>query len=775
MLKFVPTLRILIALLLPYWAMAQSAFHVDHYALHIQLRSLSQKHLEGTALLTIYASQDSVKTIQLDLLKLPVKVVSDSSHLLAFSQTDSTLTLQLAQPINRGDSLHLTIEYGGSPVNDASWGGFYFNGIYAFNMGVGFSSNPHSYGRCWFPCRDVFTDKASYEFHITTDSGYRAVCNGFAKTATLNNDSSITWHWYQNQKIPAYLASVAVAPYIFIQHDYKGTKKTYPVMFACVRSDSAKLVAGFANVDKALKCFESRFGIYPFDRVGYVVVPFNGGAMEHAANIAYPQFAVDGTLNYETLYGHELSHAWWGDWVTCKTEQDMWLNEGWASFCEALFMEYLYGYASYMQQMKANWTDVLKNAASADGGNLILNQIPHSATYGKHVYKKGALVVHSLRNVMGDAAFFEACKAYQTLFAQGNASSDDMLNEFQKHTSEDIRAFFEGYVFHPGNCNFRIGTLMIDSSSDNYLITTRIRQDIANRTDTFRQIPIPVTFYNPQGKAFNFYPRYIGDTVYTFKIPKFLYTNPVFALIDPRDDLFKARTMQNQIIKTTGIKSFSDAQMSLNVSQISDSANLYISENWTGSAWKEVGIPGINIHSSRFWSIQGTLPTQFSAQGYFNYTNADDGAFIDRSEDSLIILYRPDAFSKWFPDSSFTLNTGSSKTDKAGRITVNKIKIGEYIFGKLDRSAGLNETHTLPGIIIYPNPAKNTLNIHSEIYLSNPEFQIIDLNGKLLSHKKSSVSGHDFAIDSTELKPGIYIIRLENGSRKWSEKCIIEP
>lgn len=760
-------------ILLFFFSKAQPNIHVEHYTLNVDLRNINQKQINGRAVLSVYAQQDSLNQITLDLLKLKVTLVTDSNYLLAFKQSDSTLNIQLHRTLNTGDSVILSILYNGSPTTDASWGGFYFNGNYAYNMGVGFNSNPHSFGRCWFPCVDDFRDKSTYDFHITTDSGYRAICNGLTEPATMNTDNSITWHWHMKHHISAYLASVAVGKYIWIQHDYKAAKKTYPVMFACERKDSANLIASFSNIDKVIAGFESRYGIYPFDRVGYVVVPFNGGAMEHASNIAYPLFAVDSTKTYETLFAHELSHAWWGDWVTCKTEQDMWLNEGWASYSEAIMQESLYGASAYSKQIKSFWTDVLKNAIISDGGNYALDNIPHDVTYGKHVYKKGALMVHSLRNIMGDASFYDACKDYQNTFAQNNANSKDLISVFQKHSHADLNGFYNGFIHSAGACNFRAGALKIDTFGEYYGVELKIREDIVNKTDTVKNIPFNISFYDNVGKAFTFNMTYFQDSVYHFYIPKFLFSKPQYAIIDPKDGLFKARTIQSQLIKSNGIKTFSDAGMNINVQQIQDSVTVYISQNITPANNNECVDPAIHISQQRFWSINGFFNDSFTAQGLFNYTPADDGTFVTFNEDSLLLMYRPDAFSKWEVETNVSLNTGGSKSDKSGRITANKLKKGEYIFGKKGNWTSVPKL-LKEQIKVYPNPAHNELYVDLPSTLTNINYRLIDLSGKVIIQKMQETSTSHLQIEIPKLTESYYILEIENAQVHYSEKVWIQ-
>jgi aminopeptidase N len=136
--------------------------------------------------------------------------------------------------------------------------------------------------------------------------------------------------------------------------------------------------------------FENYYGPYVWNRVGYCLVPFNSGAMEHATNIAYPQAATG--IAYEVdLMAHELSHHWWGDLMTCETQEDMWLNEGMANYSEKLFLEWTYGYGKYLAEVKSEHDDIVKYIHLREKGFRAISGIPHEYTYGDHVYKKGLM------------------------------------------------------------------------------------------------------------------------------------------------------------------------------------------------------------------------------------------------------------------------------------------------------------------------------------------------------------------------------------------------
>ncbi|MEP7264245.1 MAG: M1 family aminopeptidase, partial [Bacteroidota bacterium] len=352
------------------------SLHVIHYNINIENINFTLHTIKASCSVTIQAKQNNVSAIPLSLLELTVDSVKINGSSMVFSYNDTTLIIPAPSPMQLNDSLTADIYYHGAPVTDASgWGGFYFSSTHAFNMGIGFAADPHNYGKAWFPCIDEFTDHSIYDFYITTASNHKAFCNGILAGSVVNPNNTVTWHWQMNQPIASYLASIAVSNY----YTLKCTSNNINIEWACTVSDTPAVLNTFQHVDTILSSFITAYGPYPFDKVGFILVPFNSGAMEHATSIHIGTAYMSG-LTYETIWAHELSHMWWGDKVTCETAGDMWLNEGFASFNEAFMTEKVYGAVAYKNWLRINNKLVLQFAHIVDGNYLPLINVPHDYT-----------------------------------------------------------------------------------------------------------------------------------------------------------------------------------------------------------------------------------------------------------------------------------------------------------------------------------------------------------------------------------------------------------
>ena len=377
-----------------------------HYTINLNITDLKNQEISGNTVVQLSPRKKKLKNITLELYKLNVdSVFIFDEKIKNFSYNSEIIKIPCNHDSSEGECCtKLTIYYHGHPKKDLSWGGFFFTDSSAYNIGIGMEADPVSFGRVWFPCIDDFEEKASFNFNITVPENYKAVCSGILVSDKKNTNNTQTWSWKLEQEVPVYLVSVAVGDYKEIKSVYNGIKKTIPVSLYMYPEDVANAKVSFSNLNKALRTFENDFGEYVWDRVGYVEVPFTSGAMEHVCNIAYPEYAVDSTLARETLMAHELSHHWFGDLVTCESWANIPLNESFATYFEYLWIEHEYGrfeaddhladdYNTY------NFEHFFKNE------NLIrFYYKKRDDMFDAASYQKGGLILHMLRNTVGDDA-----------------------------------------------------------------------------------------------------------------------------------------------------------------------------------------------------------------------------------------------------------------------------------------------------------------------------------------------------------------------------------
>ncbi len=749
---------------------AQSPQDALNYHIIIDAKEIFTNQIYANASIKIkMENNDSI--VVFDLKGFTVDSVLVNTNITAFQKSDSTLLVTIPFNTIINDTIDVEIYYHGQGQKDALWGGYYLVGNYAFNMGVGFDSKPHNFGRAWFPCFDNFTDRALYKLEVTTLPEYKAVCGGLLTNDTTFADGSTKWTWELNQPIPTYLASFAIGKYTFITYNFNAKNGNLPVWLAVEPKDTAKARQSFIRLNDAIACFEDKFGAYQFDRVGFVGVPFNAGAMEHATNIAYPLYAIDGTTNYETLMAHELSHHWWGDLATCESAEEMWLNEGWASFCEALFLECVYGKSFYQNDMQDKLTDVMINAPANDKGYIAVNGVSHQQTYGTTVYKKGALMVNNLRTFMGDSAFFAACKSYLTKYTFKAINSIKLRDEFQLFTGKDLTFFFNQYIFTKGHYDVVVFSSSIVGSE----VTLQLMELNKFKTQKHDNMTVGVTtYFTDNTSQKNIVNMVNGEGTATINTPTNKLLN--YFLVDEEITYALGHTSETKTIKSKGLTNFENSLFSINTQNITDSVLINVQHHWVGASVGALRNLGIRISTDRYWSVRGKFPTTFSAWAYFNYNGTSQNYYDEdffktvSTEDSLVLLHRVNENKEWriIALADVAYQPGGNPTDKMGRFWLTKLLPGDYAIGYRDKSVvGIVEVAKQQNQIqISPNPTNDELTItlpESQIF-SKSTITILDNNGKEVINQKVDSNENEFILNVKKLTTGVYsvIVKTDN-------------
>lgn len=724
------------------------------------------QEIGGNTLLQIVSKIDNLDKISLDLLRLTIDSIMLDGIQATYTYNDTLINILPPSNYNQGDTFYVDVYYHGHPVEDVSgFGGFSFASGYAYSIGVAFIDEPHNYGRVWYPCIDDFVDRAKYDFWITSDSGKVSVCNGILQEIINNGDGTQTYHWYMDDEIPTYLANVSVSNYVAVRDTFNGMLGQIPIDIYVQPGDSMNAVNSFVNIKDIISVFESRFGPYRWDRVGYVSCPLGGG-MEHATNISYGDFLINGNLTYEYLYAHELSHHWWGDLVTCREAGEMWLNEGWAVYSEAIYKEGLYSKEAYKQYVRDNHNWVVRAVHIDDGGYMALVGIPGDHTYGSTVYDKGGDVAHTIRGYLGDSLFFKAVKKYLDSLAFHDAVSTQMRDIFSQETGIDMTDFFESWVFTPGFPHFSVDSFFVEQNGSNYDVTVFMQQKLKGRTTYGNSNRIELTFMSSNWEKET--DLMIFDGQYgqqTFTLP-FI---PEAVMVDMEEKISDATTDTYIVVDTTGIFELDsyNTYFTLDVQSINDSALVRVEHNWVAPDSMNNPIPGIRMSTRRYWKIDGIFPQGFYAKGKFKYSKSttlssslgylDDDLILSPIMDSLTILYRTGPGDDWreVPHSRW----GSTVS---GDIIVDTLKKGEYTLAWIDSANYINKINNTSDLInVYPNPANNLVNI--EIKTDKCSIiQIFNVTGQVVYEKEIGKNENHIKWYPADNK-GIFFIKL-NGT-----------
>lgn len=701
---------------------------IDILHTEIYLNLLAAPQISATAELQFVALQ-SAESVRFDLQGLTVDSVrSTSGALLPYSQQDASLFVYL--PLAAGQQESVKVYYRGIPPTDVSgWGGFYHTGGYTFNLGVGFAADPHSFGRAWFPCFDNFVERCSFRTTVLTPDGKPAYANGrLVGEQTMPGGIERTWEI--EDPIPSYLACFAAGPYTSFKRSYPGALGNIPVEIAASPADTNKVKATFQNLPRAIEVYEDWFGPYIWDKIGFSLVPFNSGAMEHATNVAIGRGYIDGSLNYETLWAHELSHHWWGDLATCSTAEDMWLNEGWASYCEHLFTEKVYGQTAFRKAVRDNHLSVLQNAHVAEGGYRAVSGVPHNLTYGTHVYNKGASVAHNLRGYLGDSLFRLGCRSALADTRFEDWSSNSFRDKLEAATGKDLHDFFENWVFSGGYPDYSVDSVKYFFSPVDAPTVVRVfvKQKRRGAPHFHQNVPLEFTFLMLDGQVQHHTVIVSGEN----SVVDFLFSAwglyPMKVFVNANQKILQARAEGEKWLKITGTHYFPEAKWAMSVNSLGGADSIFCRVEHHFAAPDDAGAnPNGYKLSNRYWSLYLTRTysqslADFDAQAILNYDGRGQLDQLDTelfdasssSEDSVLLLYRPGPGHPWKEFPTYTKLTLGSTTDRWGQLRPTKLVQGEYTIGKGVSTLSQSNPQSLGKVSLSPNPADGFVWVKSE-------------------------------------------------------------
>ncbi|MBN1446841.1 MAG: T9SS type A sorting domain-containing protein [Bacteroidetes bacterium] len=436
-------------LLLPATCAAESSLiDVTQYRAMVRFH-IAQKQLEGDAYVTLRnVARGDLTEIDLDLTAMTIAAVEVEGVTAVYRYDDRLLTVELPAPLTPNDTITVRIQYNGSPGNEGGllpWGGCHWGDVTYF-MGVGFLAESVSLMRNWLPSNDIPSDKARFDVTFEVPEGLVTAGTGVLAERSATGDGFTAFRWVESHPTATYLFTYAISDYAIVQDEWNGI----PMVYYVPRADSARAVGFFSTVPSMMDAFTSRFGAYPFDKVGYCVTPI--GSMEHQTMISYAAQLFNGREHAGITAAHELAHMWWGDMVTCRDFRDAWLNEGFAVFSEMLYTEHLDGEEAYLEYVRETAQQYRVNDARNEGVFPLFDfprRLP-SSNYPGTIYHKGGVVMAMLRDVMGDEAFFDGLRAYGQRHAYDNATSQDLEDVMEEYHGAQLDWFFDQWVYAPG-------------------------------------------------------------------------------------------------------------------------------------------------------------------------------------------------------------------------------------------------------------------------------------------------------------------------------------
>lgn len=720
---------------------------VTHYEIHINNIDFSNHTLQAQTIVTLTAVNPT-NIIAVELKSLTVSAVTATgANVSNFAQNGDVLTINLASALAANASASFTITYGGHTFNE-SWGGVMWSGNYVCNMGVGFESIPHNLGKCWFPCVDNFTDKATYDVYVTVPTTTAAICGGNLENDTNNGDGTHTVHYNVPQEIATYHISFAAGDYVEWTDTYNGLERDIPITVYVKPSQINNVPGTFVHVKDIASFYENNFGAYPFNRIGYVVTSV--GCMEHVDNIGITSGVVTGNTTQEEYVAHELSHMYFGNKVTCATAEEMWLNEGFAQFCGVFYRSEIYGEDDFQQAMSSK-TNNITNWCKSENNWIPLNNVPQTMTYDNSaVYNRGAVVVNTMMNYMGRETFLEGLRSYLNTYNYNAASSEQLRDALTAATGIDMTGFFDTYVFTAGMPHYGVDLLNVTQNGNQYDATIKMTYQHYGPEHVGQNNRVEVTFVDNAGNMQTELVNWDGEEA-TCTVT--LNISPIAAFADYYNHFLDAK-FDNNLTATGSATLGVNQQLSIVVNSVNDSVMLRGEEHYVAPT-NDHNIPGVTLSTKHYWNVLRLDFGGSDVYGKFTFSNNAnmDGDIIHSENDSAVLLYRANINEAWH-----SIPYTQQGNWKIGIMTVNDLQSGQYTIAAIDKTQlGLNENNTdTKNMILAPNPTENFVKISTKS--GNSEIVIINNLGQTVN--SFPVSENEITVSVEDFPAGVYYVNL---------------
>jgi aminopeptidase N len=428
---------------------SMAAYDVRHYDLAVRIDPVEQR-IEGETTVSVIALE-SVDVFEINLdNRLEVYSVTSDDAACSFGHADGLVAVELQSPWEMGERHEVTIAYRGQPkvALRPPWiDGFVWSetpsGAPWIGVNVQFAG-----GDNWWPCKDHPSDEPDegMDIALTVPAGLVGLSNGRLIDEVDNNDGTVTTNWRVNYPINNYLVTVNIAPYVRIEERYFGIDGSLdePLVFWSVPEYERYARTMWRQMPGILEVLGRRFGEYPFfdDKFAVAHAPYYG--MEHQTVVAYGALFTDNDYGFDDLLLHEVAHEWWGNKITVSDWAHFWIQEGFATYAEALYVLDTLGEARYLDYMASRRKRISNLEPLIRGKNLTSSQ-----AYTDDIYFKGAWVLHTLRWLLGDEDFFyviwrfanDPDKAY------GLVSSEDLASLVREISGREIGWFWERYLY----------------------------------------------------------------------------------------------------------------------------------------------------------------------------------------------------------------------------------------------------------------------------------------------------------------------------------------
>ncbi len=479
-------------------------FHAEHVAIRLKV-DLEKKQISGSCTTRLIPLRDGTRALHLDACEMRIGGVILDGAKAPFEHDGKILTVSIPEGF-KASPHELRVDYSAEPRQ----------GVYFVSPDEKFPDKPvqawsqgePEFTRYWYPCHDHPDDKATSETVITVPEGNVVVSNGrlLSKGKADGEAGWVTFHWKEDVPHSTYLNSFAAGKFGTSEENAEGV----PLQYYFPESKRADATRLFGQTPEMLRAFESLTGVkYPFEKYSQIAVhDFLMGGMENVSattltDTRFPDARSEEDYmsrysrpdrNHIELVAHELAHMWFGDLVTAKHWSHLWLNEGFATYFQALYTERKYGKDEFRHDMRSKAEgyfeedETMYRRAIVDDTYVFADDV-----FDGYAYEKAAWMIHQLRYILGDQLFFKATGQYLKRYALANADTHDYMRVMEEVSGLSLEGYFEQAFYKAGHPDFEV-SYSWDEAAHTAEVAVKQTQQADELTPIF-SLPCELVFY----------------------------------------------------------------------------------------------------------------------------------------------------------------------------------------------------------------------------------------------------------------------------------------
>jgi len=423
-----------------YPGFGNGGYDTQTYILDITVNDISTSDLEAVTTITAIATQD-LSRFNLDFIGFDIISITVNDKEAEFNRQGQELEITPSEPLQNGEAFTIVVNYQGTPEELISESMPVSTGWIPYDGGIFVLSEPDGSAN-YYPVNDHPLDKATYTIIVTVPKPYEVAANGILEETTDNGDST-TYHFTVRDPMASYLTTININDFDVETMESKSGVPIRNYYSASLPEDVRK---PFARQGEMIDYFSEIFGEYPFEVYGAMVIDAElGSALENQTMSIFGTDMVDveDIPNTELTVAHELAHQWFGDSVSVADWGDIWLNEGFASYAEGLWIEHAEGSDALNEWVTDVYNEVRDNPQYyPPPGHPAANDL-----FNGGVYYRGGLTLHALRLKVGDDVFFNILRTYAERYKFGNATTADFIQTANEISGEDLGDLFNAWLY----------------------------------------------------------------------------------------------------------------------------------------------------------------------------------------------------------------------------------------------------------------------------------------------------------------------------------------